>query len=67
MSTRAFAATKLAGGSIFKGGWVPCVCCNNEPPQSTQVEDIKIEVRCVRIKPEPEPECRSIRYIRYDI
>ncbi|KAF8011851.1 hypothetical protein BT93_I0090 [Corymbia citriodora subsp. variegata] len=48
-----------------KGGWVPHVCCHDKPPQGTQVEDILIEVRRFHI--EPEPETRTIRYIRFDV
>ncbi|KAL3721432.1 hypothetical protein ACJRO7_033861 [Eucalyptus globulus] len=34
-------------------GWVPYVCRHDKPPQSTQLEDILIDVRRVRIEAEP--------------
>lgn len=46
-----------------KGASATYVRCNHRPSQSTQIEDIRIEVRCARIK----TESRSIRYICFDI
>lgn len=47
-----------------RGGWVPHICCNDEPPVSTRLEEIWIEVHCALV--EPDPETQIIRYIRLE-